>query len=334
METSGSKMSKREMIRRSAVAAQGAPPSGLPDELEQMLVGYQPTGVDPAEWAAVSDVVVATMRASHITGKDSFQKHLGVVARYLLWRAQELKPVGFPESFNQADIDQYYQHGIVASDKTRNDYRSRLKNIARHVNDDPNAVVRVQVGAYQAVREGFTDAEMKRICWSVQREKSEGLRRQLCAAVGLCAGAGLSATDVKHLHVGRVVDHGDTGIEILVAGPNARQVWVREEFEALVRIGVKGLRPNDLVIGTQTNRRNVVGNLVQRSALHDCPHFDASRLRSTWLTWMLQRPVPLHVIMYAAGLTAARTLTDLIAHIDVDPDADTTIAALRTGVTS
>ena len=103
---------------------------------------------------------------------------------------------------------------------------------------------------------------------------------------------------------------------------------VRIEFEDLVRIGIDGLSPDDLVIGTSVSRRNVVGNLVARAELGSVDHLDASRLRSTWLTWLLTRPVPLATIMAASGLQSARTLTELLDHLDSN---DTDLTIVRTG---
>lgn len=326
-----SKISRREIQRQIAAANIDTSPDELAKELGDMLDTYQPTGTTQAEWDNVRDVFVDTMRAAQIRGAESFKKHLGVVARFLLWRANEHQPVVFPDVFNQVDVDRYYMHGINGSDKTRNDYRSRLTNICKRVNPSPDAVLLAPPMTHRSVRPGFTDAEMRQIRLSVTRERSRLVRRQLCAVVGLCAGAGLSTTDLRALTVDRIVDHGVDGIEIRIPGPAARTVWVREEYEDLVRTGINDMAGSQLVIGSSENRKNVAGNLVARAGLHDCPHFDASRLRSTWLTWMMTRPVPLQVILYASGLKSARTLTELLDHLD---SSDLDASTMRTGMAS
>jgi hypothetical protein len=54
----------------------------------------------------------------------------------------------------------------------------------------------------------------------------------------------------------------------------------------------------------------------------DCPRIDSRRLRTTWITWLATRRVPLNVLMAASGLTSARTLTDIVASLPpVDPTA-------------
>ena len=227
MNQPAKKVSRREILRQIAAENAATDTAKLPDGLEEMLCEYRPMGVDDADWERAQPVVIETMRASHIRGRDSFQKHLGVVARYLLWRVEQGKHIEFPSVFTQADVDAYYLNGINASDKTRNDYRSRLSNICRGVNPSPDAVLRGPASQYRTVRPGFTDDEMKDIRRVVSRQKTPTLRRQLSAIVGLCAGAGLSATDLRHLIVDRIVDHGDDGIEVRVPGAAARVVWVR-----------------------------------------------------------------------------------------------------------
>ena len=334
MNNNPKKASRREMQRRVAAAHQARQADALPGDLEALLVAYEPSGDLGILWPDVTDVFCSTMRASHIRGVESFKKHLSVVAHFLLWRRSLSKSVTFPDTFTQANVDEYYLHGINASDRTRNDYRNRLTNMCRRVNPTADSVLLVPGAPHRSVRPGFSDNDMAKICWAVTRERSPLVRRQLQAVVGLCAGAGLSATDIRYLTAERVIDHDETGIEVRIAGPASRVVWVREDFESLVRAGVSGLRFGDLVVGAKQSRRNVVGNVVDRAALHDCPHFDASRLRSTWLMWLMNQPVALSVIMYAAGLKTARTLVDLLAYQDNADLTDGHVNELRNGRSS
>lgn len=317
---------KRAVAERNITDS--APRPVLPDALEAMLVAYEPGDVDLDIWVRVQPALGVTMRESEIRGEASFRKHLGVVAKYLVWRAINAMPLDVPDAFNQVDIDRYYIHGLTGSERTRNDYRSRLTNIARRVNPSPDAVLLATPLGHRSVRPGYSDSEMVDIRRIAKRQKSPSIRRQLCAAVGLCAGAGLSSTDLRHLESCHVIDHGIDGIEVQIPGPNARVVWVRHDFEEFVRIGIEGLKEHQLVIGTSTSRRNIVGKVVERASLGNLESLAASRLRSTWLTWLLINPVPLATIMYASGLKSARTLTELLDALDIDP-AD--VSVIRTG---
>jgi len=145
--------------------------------------------------------------------------------------------------------------------------------------------------------------------------------------VGLCGGAGLNPTDLRDLRCRHIVDHGTDGIEIDIPGKNPRDVWVRHDYEDLVRIATDGRRPGVLVIGTKANRSNITGNIIDKAEiLGDVPHIEAARLRSTWLAWLITRPIPLNVILDAAGLKTARTIVDLIAYL---PDPASNAIHLR-----
>ena len=125
---------------------------------------------------------------------------------------------------------------------------------------------------------------------------------------------------------GVVVDHDTDGIEIQIPGNTARVVWVRANYDSFVRAGIEGLRANQFLIGEQLNRRNVTGNIFSHADNHDAPHLDASRMRSTWLAWLLNQHAPIGMILQAAGPKTARTLTDLAATTTTGTsDADSTM---------
>lgn len=137
------------------------------------------------------------------------------------------------------------------------------------------------------------------------------------------------------MKAGRVValvigcDEGDDGIRIDVPDPRPRTVWVDANFEQLVRSAVADLAPAALVVGTKASRRNVAAKVFEVAhILGDAPHFEQSRMRTTWLARLLVSRVPLPIILQAAGLTSARTITDLVPLLPAD---DTATAALLRG---
>jgi len=61
------------------------------------------------------------------------------------------------------------------------------------------------------------------------------------------------------------------------------------------------------------NRKNIAGEITSRVVAlgKDAPHIEASRLRTTWIAELMGEAIPVQVILHAAGLKGARTLTDL-----------------------
>ena len=76
-----------------------------------------------------------------------------------------------------------------------------------------------------------------------------------------------------------------------------------------------------LVLGRIADRRNIVSAIVEKAELFDeVPHLEAGRLRATWLSVLLSEHVPIAVVLDAAGLKSARTLTELIDTLpEIDP---------------
>ena len=100
--------------------------------------------------------------------------------------------------------------------------------------------------------------------------------------------------------------------------------------EHLVRRGLQGLRDGQPLIGRIKTRRNVAAAVYADAVLlGSLPKLEQSRLRTTWLATLMTRPVPLAVILTAAGLKSTRTLFDLLPHLDTGAAAGT--VALRDG---
>ncbi len=316
--------SRREAQRFAAqvIAAQATIPELTP-EMQKLLDDYSLGGPNRSDWTAeVRTVHHEVMRRAQLVGKASFIKHLGVVAKYLGFRSRSGLSLDSAEAFSAAAIDHYYLHVLEGSAATRNDYRSRLINIAVKINPGVGAPVKAPTLGHRAVRPGYTAVEEAAIRRTSMRQRNHATRRALCAIVGLCCGAGLDPTDLRDLRRTDIVDHGLNGIEVTVRIGKPRTVWVRRDYEQLVRVGLEGLGDAALVIGEQVDRRNITTHIINRAELNDAPELHAARLRSTWLVWLMTRPVPVQVILYASGLQTARSLTDLISQLPAVNPAD------------
>jgi hypothetical protein len=98
-------------------------------------------------------------------------------------------------------------------------------------------------------------------------------------------------------------------------GPRPRVVPVRRVAEKLVRDAIAGRAPDELVIGRDIGRRNTAARIIDAAALYKVPHIEPSRMRTTWLADLMTDPIPLAVILQAAGLKSARTLVDVLPHL-------------------
>lgn len=262
-------------------------------------------------------MAIRVLRASEITGKGSLKHHRTALVYYLAWCEDVGYPLSSPDTMTYQIIDRYIRNGIPDLD-SRKDYRWRLRSLAHHANPGPDAPRHEPVG-YASVKPNYTDREMADIRFIALNQRTPRLRRQLCACVGLGRGAGLDASDIRDLYRRDVDDLGADGIRVNVHGKRPRTVWVRREWEDLVRVGIDGLTPGRLVLGRKKDRRNLVGKIVEQAdLLGDAPHIEQNRLRATWLVDLMTDHVPIAVILQAAGLESARTITDLYGHLGRD----------------
>ncbi len=301
-------------------------PQAVPDGLARLLDVYVPLDMDRDTWQAIRGSHREILLRSQLRGETSFKRLRGVVAHFLAYRQTSGLSIDTATALTYLAIDDYYRHGTTGLDpKTKNDYRSRLRALACKANPGLDAPSRAVSLGHQSVKPPYAAEEEAAITRYALRQRHPATRRQMCIAVGLCGGAGGDSVDLRHARRHHIEVTPD-GIIVNFPGPRPRRVVVRRSYEALVFAGIEGLTPGQLLIGTAVGRNNIVASIVERAELHGAPHIEASRLRTTWLAWLMTRPVPLNVILDAAGLTTARTLCDLLPYL---PASDP--AALRDG---
>ena len=312
------------------IREQATQPTSLPDNLQQLVDTYEPIDLTTATWSAIRPVFLDVITRGQIRGIESFKKHRVVIAGFLAWLYEQHRPLDTSSTFTYQTIDAYYIDGLTGmEDSTRNDYRSRLKNLARKLNPGLESPIPAS-GGHVSVRAGYSTAEEAAIQRVALRQRRDEVRRRVCIIVGLAGGGGLDAIDIKHQHTSGIIDQGDDGIIVHIAGPKARTVVIRRSYEDLVRAGLEGLRASELVLrNSGRNTTNPVGLALDKAeSFDDTPNIDVSRLRSTWLSWLMCEPVPLRIVLQVAGLKSARTLADLLPHL---PASENDLGWLRDG---
>jgi hypothetical protein len=329
------KISAAEAKRQRAqlTAERTAPPTPLPAEfLDWLRSDYRPQDEAARRlWPALLlPFTEQTLLLSQIRGEEALRKHVTHLALYSAWRHPRGLTLDPPAAMNRHDVHEYTRTGMPgSSEKSRSDRRSRLRVICDHLNPEqaPNAGV---VIPRETIKPPYKAAQMQALVRAIQVQPTEELVRRLCLCVGLGAGAGIDSPDLKLLDTTHAADHGEDGIRIQVPGPHAREVWVLRDYEHLVRRGLHGLADGKPLIGWVKTRRNVAAAVYADAVLlGSLPKLEQSRLRTTWLATLMSRPVPLAVILTAAGLKSTRTLFDLLPHLDTDTSADA--GALRDG---
>ncbi len=299
----------------------------IPPAIERYITEYSPRRVDATAWAAIKPTFTEVLLRAGFRSDGAIRVHTTALLAYLAWRHDEGLSLAINDAMRDSAIDQYYHRGSShLNAATRNDYRSRLRTQARRVAPGVHAPVVPSLG-HNSVKPGYTSVEeatMRRVALGQPRPET---RRRLCAVVGLGGGGGIDPQDLRFLYA-RDVNVRDDGIHVEVGGARARHVVIRRVYEPLVLAALDGLKPDDLILRLGRDKANPVARAIADAELFDdVPRIDMRRLRTTWITWLLTQPLPLSVVLQASGLTSARTLVDMIRHLELGGDP----AALRDG---
>lgn len=315
--------SKAEIRRRIRQRRQPAPPApDLQPDIAEYVSGYTPRSIDDTRWAKVRPFVIDALARYEPTALESARQRLVALVSYADWAVDKGYDLTRATLLDHELIDAFTDTADLAKTSATN-YRSRLRGITNKVNPaGSGSSVSVTV-AHRSVKPPYSETEQHALVRIARTQPNETTGRQMRASVGFGLGAGLDSVDVKRLYRRDVDDRGQEGIRIDVPGRRSRTVWVLRRYEDLVRTGLQDVRPGSLVVGKSEGRRNVCSAVYARAViLGDAPEFQQSRMRTTWLATLLRNRVPLPVIMRAAGLTSARTLTDLVPHIDIETEVD------------
>ena len=311
------KRMRAQLLRERAI------PKPVSPAVDAYLSRYRAVDATEVEWEAIGDVVRRFVSDAAFSDMEAVKKHCVATSAYVLWRHREHLSVAADAALTHEAIDQFFLHGMDGgSQRSKNDYRSRLHGLASRVNPGLDALS-ITVLGYTSVRSGYTTVEEATIRRVALRQRRPNARRKLCAVVGFAGGGGLDPQELSLLWNTDVEDRGESlGILVHVSGTRARQVVIRRGYEEHVRVGLVGLKATSLVLGRTEGRSGAASAAVEGAELFDdCPRIDARLLRTTWLTWLLTEPIPLNVILQASGLKSARTLTDLLATMPpVDPN--------------
>ena len=294
------------------------PPKPLPADLELILADPAIKVISPEQWDQHRELIVEIMRRAHIRGVESFKKKLRVVAMFVTWAMESDYEPDLKELLTDFTINNWIRLGLPdVNDQTKATYRAHLRVIAANANPSHTAPPKPERVRHLEIRSPYTADEVATMIRTAHNQRHESLIGQLLACLALGVGAGLDAVDLKDLAIGHIHDHGPDGIEVSVPGQRPRTVWLLQPYEDLLRSGLALLSPHGPVVCPVTRRRRgPVSELYSqvRQVGNASVHFEQGRMRATWLCILMNMPVPLAVLLKAAGLESARSIADLLPH--------------------
>jgi hypothetical protein len=315
------KASKSEVRRQNAEIRQliSSTPKSLPDAHGKYLSHFAPQAISSELHPVAIPAIRSVMeRAVHIRGFANFCKHTSDVSALVKWALDNKKDLGWVALMSHKVIYEFSLTNKGARrENTSKERTNRLIKLATRINPGEGAPPPPEPIGHRKIQSPYTPNQDRAIIRVAKTQPTAIRQRQLCLIVGLARGAGVSIPEIRLMIGCDVTDRGGEGIDVLVgAVGHKRIIPVRRTYEELVRIGIKGIKPGELLLGRVVNRRNVTSDIISNSeGVGNAPHIDAARLRTTWIAELMLDPIPIAVILTAAGLKSARTLSDLIPYL-------------------
>ena len=316
------RISAAEARRRRAeiLNAHRQEPQALPDNLEAVLQLWAPSPnvLSPEDWDQSRALTLSILRRSHIRGETSMLKHLRLTGRFVAWTRRAGYDPEIDAILRGDVIDESLRNALVdAPASTRATVRANLRRLATTVSLSPEAPApRLSIGHWD-VKAPYVASEVAWIWRQIELERDDRQRRRLQTTVSLGLGAGLDTRDIKEMTRSHINDLGEEGIRVDVPGDRPRQVWLRRDYEPMLRSGISRLTKNEHVLGRQNMHKDAVTDLYGRiQPVGKGPRIQQGRLRNTWIATLMTEPIALRTVLAAAGLSGARTLTDLARFIE------------------
>jgi integrase len=143
---------------------------------------------------------------------------------------------------------------------------------------------------------------------------TEARRMRASALICLGAGAGIVASELRHLRGSDVVERAG-GVIVVVSGRRARSVPVLEDYQQPLLEAAQFAGERLICGGREPGRRNISDELCAAlSADQSLPRLEPGRLRSSWLVACAQA-IGLGAFMQAAGVRCSQRLGDLAAQL-------------------
>ena len=294
--------------------------------IEDYLATFVPDQ-DDAVWESIATAVRASVARCQFSSIQTAKAHAVTLTAFLRWRASMGQSTTPTDALTFATIDAYHVHGMPdLGERSRRDYRSRLRHIATTVNASVDAPPSLRLG-YNQVNPGYTISEEAILRRVAITQSLPEVRRRVCAIVGFCAGAGLSSSELRDLKRSEVIVEDDGTITVNVRGDRPRRTVVRRLYERHVTVALAGLKAEQTVLPTLKSSSPITAILKDADLFGDSPVIDTRRLRTTWITWLMTQRIPLQLAFEASGLQSARTFYDQLAHLPVTND----VSELRDG---
>lgn len=314
---------------RAALAAARA---AMPPATAKRMADYEPEL--PAEHAKVirrfvEDAVALTLPQTSY----SVETLLGPCMHFAYWAVFVVgADLDATIIFDRELIEHYVREAKSGIEPgTRRNYRAWLFRVAEAVNPEANPRNPMPLNE-RTLETPYTEDERADLDRWAAGQGTPYMRRGATVLIALCAGAGLTSTEIATLRRESVVVSPDRVVTISVTNEGrVRTVPVAARYEKSLAKAIKDLPGESFVFLPKraSTENDVVSAFVSRSSRPDgTPTVRARRLRNTWLVQHLTNRVDVSTLMQAAGLQSLESISRLASFVPQLSD-DARTAQLR-----
>jgi hypothetical protein len=170
----------------------------------------------------------------------------------------------------------------------------------------------------------YTDDEVARMIAQALAQRTAARRRKFMSCLCLMLGAGLEPREAIHVRPEQVwASDGRAFVEV-TGGVNPRIMPLRRRFGHLLLTAAAETPAHELLLGGQNpDRTNVTHQIFKDlDGKQYAPEPAASRMRTTYVVWLLHQHVPYHVVLKLTGLKSVRALDEYVAHLEPADDIE------------
>lgn len=284
---------------------------------EQVVAQYRPNGIDPETWRLIGPLVRDVVARTGFPTLGAFHSAMSVVAGLVEWAHSDGITLDVESVFTPTAIDRYTAVGmphLVA--RSRSTRRATLRTVARAVTVKAPWEPKPETLARNTMRAPYSVADIDRL-WEIALQQPDGQRRRSAKTLfTLGLGAGLNPSELLNVTAAHVRREHRVVI-VRTTGDLARDVPVRARWAPELLKLADQYPDGPLVgpLGTSRNRLNVLLSRIVRTP--DMPTISVHRLRTTWMTHVLNSGTPVVEFMHAAGWTTGSRLGELVPYLNI-----------------
>ncbi|MFJ8449488.1 hypothetical protein [[Kitasatospora] papulosa] len=285
--------------------------------MERRIAQYRPSNRPPA-WERVADEVRTTVARATPTTTHRARDLLTALTRIAVYADQQGHPADARRWLAPAMVERFAAAGCPeVSEATRANYRACLTALRTAVfGPDLPGGRPIPLAASDASAPYSRNDIADLWAWAGGQSTAE-LRRGLRLLLALGLGCGLDTTEIIPLQGPdvRVLDDGAS--VVAVRGSRTRLIICSRPYERTVAEAATRADTGYLFrSGCFARSSNTVTDLVYRAGRDTrVPRLVMGRCRATWLVERMNIPIPLPVLLAAAGLDSLHALSRLLPHV-------------------